>query len=255
MTDNHHDPFGSPPQPPVVPPPGAAASRDDTRELPSTSSTPSTNPGTDGMRRPEAPVREPFVAGGFPPSGDRAQPYSPPVVAVPSRTGSGGRHTGRTVAVIAAVVVVLVGAAAAVYFGLRPGDDIGIIADNPSTAPADDSADGTSADDRPTEPSDDSSGSTEPVEEETDAGLASRPMHFGAWFAGGDTYEGKWIEPTDNGGQEITGYLVTDCAGTELATVEASVLHVTVHADALTCMAVQAVTEAGPGEAATFEIG
>ncbi|MGH8882282.1 MAG: fibronectin type III domain-containing protein, partial [Stackebrandtia sp.] len=84
--------------------------------------------------------------------------------------------------------------------------------------------------------------------------LASLPTKFGAWWADDGKYEGKWAKPADDGGHAITGYLITDCADKELKTVDASTYKVTVEIDKLTCMSVQAVTEIGAGEPATFPI-
>jgi hypothetical protein len=234
----------------------------------------------------DSPI-EPWIAGPPPPGPPAVHDYPPQPVEVPAVTqpslapGSAssappagvpgeadsferstavaetGRHAGRgragLVTAIVAAVLVVAGVVAGVIYAVN-----GL----PGAATV---ADGESAGDRhPDEesaspgPSDEGSGaqSADPSDEGAadDESLAGRPGKFGAWSTGNGRYQAKWEAPADTGGSDITGYRIGDCEGNELTTVDADTFHVAVEADSLTCMSVQAVNEAGPGEEASFTI-
>lgn len=82
----------------------------------------------------------------------------------------------------------------------------------------------------------------------------SRPTRLGAWWARDGVYAAKWEAPIYDGGNEISGYVVRDCDGDQLAEVDADVLQVEVEAKKLTCVSVRAVNAAGEGDEATFQV-
>lgn len=265
MTSNPIDPFAPPPQYSYG---GPAPHREETQELPLVPPDPpyaqappvETDPAAtpQPFPSPANPGPAPFYSPqATPPS--TAPPQDPPT-GPPRLPGYGGgdgdgpRKSGKTwvVAVVVAVVVLALGAGLAVYLAM--GSDEATLADPRSSESAEDEkSDGKDSDGKE-EPGEESAKPSEEASSTADAQLAGRPTKFGAWWAGDGKYEGKWEKPDSDGGQEITSYLVADCEGDELATVDANTYHVAVEIDELKCMSVQAVTAAGPGEVASFDI-
>lgn len=259
MTSNPIDPFASPShQPYGAPVPG----REETEELPLVppqippvgANPAAPQPFPSPVSPGPAPFPSPVSPGPAPFSSPSAgpPPMTRPVPPVPGNQGGKPRKSGKVVLIAVAVVVLLAGAGAAVYFTM--GSDKAALADPQSSAPADDEKSGGKDSSGEEKPSEESAKPSEEAKSTQDAELASRPTKFGAWWAGEGKYAAKWDQPDSDGGQEITSYLVGDCDGNELATVEATTFHVTVEIDELKCMSVQAVTAAGPGEVASFEI-
>ena len=94
-----------------------------------------------------------------------------------------------------------------------------------------------------------------PSQEESSAeSSVSAPTAVVAWSMSGGKYRVKWAEPTGDADAKITGYVVSECDGGELKEVDGDTLFVTVKAEGLDCVSVHAVTESGPGDAATAEV-
>ncbi|MGH8878882.1 MAG: hypothetical protein ACRD0P_16335 [Stackebrandtia sp.] len=84
--------------------------------------------------------------------------------------------------------------------------------------------------------------------------VATLPTKLGAWWARDGVFTVKWEKPDDDGGLAVTGYVIRDCEGKDLATVDGDKYTVDVEIKALTCVNVRAVNAAGEGAEATNDV-
>lgn len=195
--------------------------------------------------------------GAWPPP-DGAAPAQPSFLP-PKKKGHG---KSKLLLVVGLIVVVVLAAGGGGYWLWSSGtfasmmtsaDDSGKVTSEESS---DEKESGDEESGEATPPEDaESSTESEPSEDESSSEAAvSAPTAVVAWSMQGGQYRVKWGAPADDGGAEITGYVVSECDGGELDEVGADTLYVTIKADGLDCVSVHAVTESGPGDVASVEV-
>ncbi|MGH8875923.1 MAG: hypothetical protein ACRD0P_01035 [Stackebrandtia sp.] len=96
------------------------------------------------------------------------------------------------------------------------------------------------------------------------------PTKLGAWWASEGKYGAKWEAPKDDGGSDLTGFIVSECeSGDELWKIDGDkykeqagdkggnndgIWEVTFEAEKIKCISVRAVNSSGEGQEATFKI-
>ncbi len=181
---------------------------------------------------------------------------------LPPEKKRGKKGRGKTLLVIGVIVVVVLAAGGGGYWlwssgtfasMLAASDDSGTVTSKNSQDAKESAGDDASEQDEPSDeakPSQDSESSAD----ESPSVAVSAPTAVVAWATQDGQYRVKWGEPKDDGGEDITGYVVSECDGGELDEVGGDTLFTTIKDDNLDCVSVHAVTESGPGEAATAEV-